>query len=125
MADNGSLHVEEADGVGLELLLRWLVAFQVREAGDAVPLEAPVQRRARQVRDRGLQRIEAVVEREQAMAAEGDDHRLLLEGQHRGMRLGRTHRPVGHRLAPAPLLDRGRADPVAAGQRSYAFFTPL
>jgi len=36
---------------------------------DAVPLQAPVQRRAGQERDCGLQRVEAV----QRMASEGDD----------------------------------------------------
>ena len=45
----GSLHlsnvdVEEADGVALEGLPLWLVAFDVRQAGDAVSLKAPMQR---------------------------------------------------------------------------------
>ena len=42
-------------------------------------LQAAMQRRARQMRDRRLQRIEAVVERQQGMPAEGDDDRLFLE----------------------------------------------
>ena len=42
-------------------------------------LQAAMQGRARQVRDRRLQRVEAVVERQQGMLAEGDDHRLLLD----------------------------------------------
>jgi hypothetical protein len=43
MADNGSLHVEEADGVGLEALLGWLVALKVRQSRDAVSLQAAMQ----------------------------------------------------------------------------------
>ena len=34
-----------------------------------------------------LQRIEAVVQRQQGLLAEGDAGRLLLRGQHRGARL--------------------------------------
>ena len=49
---------------------------------DAMALQAAVQRRARQVRDRRLQGVEAVVERQQRMPAEGDDDRLLLDRQH-------------------------------------------
>ena len=56
----GGLHlsdvdVEEADGVALELLPLRLVAFDIRQARDAVPLQASVQRGPRQVRDRRLQ----------------------------------------------------------------------
>ena len=45
----GSLHlgdvdVEEADGVALELLPLGLVAFDIRQARDAMPLQAPMQR---------------------------------------------------------------------------------
>ncbi len=34
--------------------------------------------RARQVRDGGLQGVEAVIQRQQGVATEGDDDRLLL-----------------------------------------------
>ena len=40
----GDIHVEEADGVALEALTLWFVALDVRQAGDAVPLQAAVQR---------------------------------------------------------------------------------
>jgi hypothetical protein len=40
-----------------------------------------MQRRARQMRDRGLQRIEAVVELQERMPPESDDDHLVLEGQ--------------------------------------------
>ncbi len=45
----GGLHrrdvdVKEADGIALEFLLRGLVAFDIRQAGDAMPRHAPMQR---------------------------------------------------------------------------------
>ena len=40
----GNIDVEEADGITLEALTLGLVAFDVGQAGDAVPLEAAVQR---------------------------------------------------------------------------------
>jgi hypothetical protein len=73
--------MEIADGIGLELALVRLVALYLRQAGDAVPLQAPVKRRAGQVRDYRLQRIQAIVERQQRMPAERDDDRLLLDRQ--------------------------------------------
>ena len=61
----GDVDVEVADRVALELLLGRLVAFDLRQAADAVALQAAMQGRARQVRDRRLQGIEAVVQRQQ------------------------------------------------------------
>jgi hypothetical protein len=43
MAGNGSLHVEEANGVALERPLGGLVALQVRQPRDAVALKAAMQ----------------------------------------------------------------------------------
>jgi len=43
-----------------------------------VALQAAVQGRARQVRDRRLKRVEAIIERQQCVLAEGDDDRFLL-----------------------------------------------
>ena len=40
----GDVHVEEADRVALEALAFWLVALDVRQTGDAVPLETSMQR---------------------------------------------------------------------------------
>jgi hypothetical protein len=77
-SDLGDVDVEVADRVGLEALAGRLVAIGLGEARDAVAHEAAMQRRARQVRDAGLQGVEAVVQRQQGVAAEGDDDRLLL-----------------------------------------------
>jgi hypothetical protein len=43
-----------------------------------VALQTPVKRRARQMRDRRLQGIKAVVERQQSMPSEGNDDGLFL-----------------------------------------------
>jgi hypothetical protein len=43
-------------------------------------LKATMQRRAGQMRDRRLQSVEAVVERQQGVPSEGDHDRLLFNG---------------------------------------------
>ena len=59
----GNVDVEDADGIAFKLLAPWLIALNIRQALDPVPLQAPVQRRPCQVRYRGLQGIETVVQR--------------------------------------------------------------
>jgi hypothetical protein len=44
-------------------------------------LKATVQRRARLMRDRRLQSVKAIVERQQGVPPEGDDDRLLFNCQ--------------------------------------------
>jgi hypothetical protein len=39
-----NIHVEEADGIVLEALSLRLVAFEIWQTGDAVPLEATMRR---------------------------------------------------------------------------------
>ena len=56
-------------------------------------LQTAVQGRARQAWDRGLERVEAVVERQQRVPAEGHDHGFLLQAEGRRVRLGRAHGP--------------------------------
>ena len=79
----GDVDMEIADRIGLELALGRGFAFDLRQARDPVALQAAMQRRARQMRDGRLQRVEAVVERQQRMPSEGDDDGLLLDGQDR------------------------------------------
>ena len=67
------------DRIGLEFLLRWLVAGDIGQAADAVALQAPMQGRPRQVRDRRLQGVKAIIERQQRMATESHDDRLVLD----------------------------------------------
>jgi len=65
------------DRVALEMLPLRLDALDLRQAADPVPLQAAMQSRPRQVRGRGPQRIEAIVERHQGMTAQADDLHLL------------------------------------------------
>ena len=58
------IDVEVADRVELELLAPGRVAVHVWQPGDIVPLQTAVQRRPGELRDGGLQGIEAVVERQ-------------------------------------------------------------
>jgi hypothetical protein len=67
----GQVDVEVADRVGSEALLAGLVALDLGQPADAVPLQAAVQARARQVRDGGLEAVEAVIERQERMPPEG------------------------------------------------------
>ena len=60
--DLGEINVQVADGIVLEFLFcRASPIFAQRQATDAVALKTTVQRRAGQVRNRGLQGIEAIV----------------------------------------------------------------
>ena len=79
----GDVDVQVADGVALELGPLGLVALHVRQAADVVALEQPMQCGPTEMRDESLKRIEAVVERQQRMAAESDAHGLLLGAENR------------------------------------------
>lgn len=60
-----NVDVEVADRVGLEFALRFLVASHLGQPADPVPLQAAMQGRAGQMRDRRLQGIETVIQRQQ------------------------------------------------------------
>jgi hypothetical protein len=77
-ADFGRIDMEVANGVSLERLPGRLVALDFRQSADAVALETAVQRRAGQVRDRGLKRVEAVVQGQKRVTPEGDGDRLVV-----------------------------------------------
>ena len=84
-----NVNVKVADWVALELLLGRLVALNLWQSRDAMTPQTSMQRRARQMRDSRLQRIKAVVQRQQGMPAKGNDRRLILNGQDGGTRLPR------------------------------------
>src|SRR5476649_1901433 len=77
------------------------------------------------MRDRRLQGIEAIVEWQERMAAEGDDDRLLLYREHRGFRLTRAGWQIGDRAALLPFGDGLGVDAIAPRQRSQARLTML
>ena len=123
--DLGDIDVEIAERVSLELAFAWGGALELGQSGDAVTLQTAVQAGAGQVRDGRLQRVEAVVERQQGVPPEGHDDRLVLQAEHAGTGLLRPHARIGAVLARAPLLDRGRADAVALGGRPYAHWSTI
>ena len=84
-ADLGDVDMEVADGVCLELLLRLLVPSNFGQSADPVALQTAVQRRACQERDRCLQCVEAVVQRQQCMPTEGNDDGLFFDSQDSGL----------------------------------------
>jgi hypothetical protein len=121
----GDIDVEVADRVALELLLCRPVALDIGQTTNAMALQAAMQRRSRQVRDRRLQRVEAVVERQQSVAPERDDDRLFLRRQHRRAWLFGTSWQVGDRSALLPFGHGLLVDPMALGERPQARLTML
>ena len=108
----GKVDVQIANGVVLELLFRRaLPVFAQRQAADAVALETAVQHRARQVRNRGLQRVEAIVQRQQRMPTKGHGNGFLLSAEHRRTRF-RPHARIHYAGAFAPLGYGPRVDAV-------------
>ncbi len=77
------IDVKIADRVSLELALAGHVAGDFWQARDAMALQAAMQARAGQMRDGGLERIEAVIQRQQGVFAEGHKDRLFLSREHR------------------------------------------
>jgi hypothetical protein len=122
-ADLGEVDVEVAERVAREAFLLRLVAFGLRQPADAVPFQAAVQAGAREMRDGRLQAVEAVVQRQERVPAEGDDGRLLLRRQDGRANLFRAHAGVARALPTAPFLHGRRADAVALGRRPHALFT--
>src|SRR3954449_2907492 len=77
------------------------------------------------MRDGGLERIEAIIERQQRVPPEGDDHGLLFARQHGRARLLGTGALVLDRGALLPLGNGLRVDAVALGQAPQALLTLL
>src|SRR5690242_11335354 len=90
-----------------------------------MPLKTAVQRRAGQGRDSGLQRVKAVIERQQRVAPEGDDNGLVLRREHGRARVPGPGALVGNRRPGSPLSNRLRIDPVAPGENPQALLTML
>jgi hypothetical protein len=77
----GDVDMEKADRVGLELALGRGFAFDLRKPRNPVALKTAMQRRARQIRNCRLKRVETVVVRQQSMPSEGDHDRRLFNSQ--------------------------------------------
>ena len=78
-----------------------------------------------QLRDRGFEHIEAVVERQQRVLTKGDDTCFLLHRQNRRPWRLRPGRKIGYRATLAPLGYRLGVDAVPPSQRSQALLTML
>jgi hypothetical protein len=92
-----------ANRAGLEPALVGLAAGDLGQTGDAVALQAAVQAGAGQMRDCGLQGLQAVIEGQQGVAAKRHHGGLFLAREHRGMRGSRSGRLVGNRRPALPL----------------------
>src|SRR5690242_3633966 len=77
------------------------------------------------MRDGGLERVEAVVQRQQRVPPKGNDDRLFLEREHRRLGLLGSGGPVGNRATLLPLGDGLWIDAVAPGQHPQALLTML
>ena len=71
-SDFGDVDVEITDRITLELASGLSLPFQIGQAEDAMTLIEPMQARPGQVRDRVLQRGEAVIERRRSVPENGD-----------------------------------------------------
>ena len=89
--DLGRVEMKVANRRGCELLLGRLVTLEVRQAADAMPLQTARPRGAGQVRQRGLQGIQAVIKRQPRMLAKRDQQRFCLRRQACGAGWLRAH----------------------------------
>ena len=77
------------------------------------------------MRNRRLQGIETIIERQQSMPAEGNHDSFFLHRQNRGAGMLRPGRKIGHRAALPPLRNRLGVDPMTKRQCSQALLTML
>ena len=122
-ADLGDVDTEIAERVGFELALAWRAAPDIRQPGEAVPLQTAVQRGAGQVRKGGLQGIQAVIERQPGMPTESNDDSLVLDGKHGGLGVLWPGWQVCDGATPLPLGDGLLVDAVARSQGYQALLT--
>ncbi len=112
-----AVDMDVSDWVSPELLLLRFVARHIRQTADAMALQTPMQRGPRQVRNGRLQRVKAIVQWQQRVAAEGYDHRFILNAQNRGMRFLWAHLHIADPVPLAPLGHRLDVDPQFPAQR--------
>src|SRR6187401_1637626 len=77
------------------------------------------------MRDRHLESLEAVIERQQRVTPEGDDDRLVFQRQHRGMWLLWSRRQISHAAPLLPLRNRLLVDAIALRENPQALLTML
>ena len=123
-SDMADVQMKVADGICLETLLGWL-AFRLRQAVDAMALETVMKGRPGQMRDRILQRVKTVIQRQKGLSTEGHNKAFFFFAEHSGSALFRSHRQVFDRIALLPLRDRLGVDAIPLCQLPYALLTIL
>jgi hypothetical protein len=84
-----------------------------------------MQRRPRQVRDRRLQRIQAIIKGHQSMPAESNNDGFLLNCQDCRTRMLRPRGQVGYGAPLPPFGNRLLVDAMQASQHPQALLTML
>jgi len=120
----GNVEVKVAYRVLFEALLLRLVA-QLGKTTDAVTLEAAMQRRAGQVWDRGLKRIEAIIKRQQRMFTKGDYKGFFFQRKRGRAGFFGPHRRIVGKGASAPFGNGFRIDAMVPSQVGYAVMAVL
>lgn len=77
----GQIDVEVADWIALEFPFCGLVALDIRQPADPMPLQTSMQRRPGQMRDRRLQRVKTIIQRQERMPPESHDDCLFVFAQ--------------------------------------------
>src|ERR1700678_4481840 len=77
------------------------------------------------MRDRRLQGIEAMRELQQCVAAEGDNDRLVIDGQHRGLGISWPGLQIGDGAALPPFGNGLGIDAISPGKAPQALLTML
>ena len=75
--------------------------------------------------DRGVQGVEAVIQWQQRLSAEGDNDGFFLPREYGGLGMLRTGGEIVDRRSPLPLRHRFGVDPIPAGENDQAFLTLL
>src|SRR4030088_1309815 len=116
---------EEADRIAVELLPPGFVAFHLRQPADAMAFQTTMKRRSGQVRDRGLQGVQAVVQRQERVLAKRAYDGPSLPRQNRRPRHGWPSPAIRGRVAPPPLSDSLLVDAMPPRQRPQTLLTML
>ena len=98
------------------------ISFALWQATDAVTLQTAVQGRAGHFRNTGLQSEQAIIQRQQGVAANRDDCGLFCDGEHRRTYLLRPHRGIFHGISFAPLGNGFDVDPQSPGHAAFEAF---
>jgi hypothetical protein len=115
-ADLHAIDMDVADRIGLEPLLRRLLAGHGRYAADVMPLQTAMKGRSSQVRQCRLPSIEAVIQRQQRVSTKGHDQCFFLQRQYRRVALLRPYWGIMDVGAFLPLRYRLWVSIAALGQ---------